>query len=223
MNISEMKVTKRNNIQEEVSFDKILNRVKKIGKEFNVNINYSLLVMKVIDQLYNGIPTKKIDELTAEQCAAMCTQNPDYGTLAGIIVVSNHQKSTSNSFKEVVERLYNFKDINGFNSPLVSKELFDVTMEYHNEIENMIDYKRDYLIDYFGFKTLERAYLFKVNKQIVERPQHMWMRVSIGIHGNNMEKVKETYDLMSQKYFTHATPTLFNAEHLDHNSVRVIY
>lgn len=211
MNISEMKVTKRNNIQEEVSFDKILNRVKKIGKEFNVNINYSLLVMKVIDQLYNGIPTKKIDELTAEQCAAMCTQNPDYGTLAGIIVVSNHQKSTSNSFKEVVERLYNFKDINGFNSPLVSKELFDVTMEYHNEIENMIDYKRDYLIDYFGFKTLERAYLFKVNKQIVERPQHMWMRVSIGIHGNNMEKVKETYDLMSQKYFTHATPTLFNA------------
>lgn len=211
MNISEMKVTKRNNIQEDVSFDKILNRVKIIGKEFNVNINYSLLVMKVIDQLYNGIPTKKIDELTAEQCAAMCTQNPDYGTLASIIVVSNHQKSTPSNFKEVVDKLYNFKDINDNDIPLVSSELYNVVTEHYLEIENMIDYKRDYLIDYFGFKTLERAYLFRVNKIIIERPQHMWMRVSLGIHGNNLEKVKQTYDLMSQKYFTHATPTLFNA------------
>jgi ribonucleoside-diphosphate reductase alpha subunit len=211
MNISEMKVTKRNNIQEDVSFDKILNRVKIIGKEFNVNINYSLLVMKVIDQLYNGIPTKKIDELTAEQCAAMCTQNPDYGTLASIIVVSNHQKSTPSNFKEVVDKLYNFKDINDNCVPLVSSELYNVVTEHYLEIENMIDYKRDYLIDYFGFKTLERAYLFRVNKIIIERPQHMWMRVSLGIHGNNLEKVKQTYDLMSQKYFTHATPTLFNA------------
>ena len=211
MNISEMKVTKRNNVQEDVSFDKILNRVKIIGKEFNVNINYSLLVMKVIDQLYNGIPTKKIDELTAEQCAAMCTQNPDYGTLASIIVVSNHQKSTPSNFKEVVDKLYNFKDINDNGVPLVSSELYNVVTEHYLEIENMIDYKRDYLIDYFGFKTLERAYLFRVNKIIIERPQHMWMRVSLGIHGNNLEKVKQTYDLMSQKYFTHATPTLFNA------------
>jgi ribonucleotide reductase alpha subunit/intein/homing endonuclease len=211
MNMSEMKVLKRNNTLEEVSFDKILNRVKIIGKEFNVNINYSLLVMKVIDQLYNGIPTKKIDELTAEQCAAMSTQNPDYGTLASTIVVSNHQKSTPSNFREVVEKLYNFKDVNGVDVPLVSKELYDVTMKYQDEIENIIDYKRDYLIDYFGFKTLERAYLFRVNKVIVERPQHMWMRVSIGIHGDNLEKVKETYDLMSQKYFTHATPTLYNA------------
>lgn len=211
MNMSEMKVIKRNNTQEEVSFDKILNRVKIIGKEFNVNINYSLLVMKVIDQLYNGIPTKKIDELTAEQCAAMSTQNPDYGILASIIVVSNHQKSTPSNFKDVVEQLYNFKDVNGFDSPLVSKQLFDVVMKHHEDIERMIDYKRDYLIDFFGFKTLERAYLFRVNKTIVERIQHMWMRVSIGIHGDNLEKVKETYDLMSQKYFTHATPTLYNA------------
>lgn len=211
MNMSEMKVLKRDNVLEDVSFDKILNRVKIIGKEFNININYSMLVMKVIDQLYNGIPTKKIDELTAEQCAAMCTQNPDYGTLASVIVVSNHQKSTPSNFKEVVDALYNFKDVNGYPSPLVSKDLFDVVSNHHEEIENMIDYKRDYLIDYFGFKTLERAYLFRVNKTVVERIQHMWMRVSIGIHGNNFEKVKETYDLMSQKYFTHATPTLFNA------------
>lgn len=211
MNISEMKVLKRNNVLEEVSFDKIMNRVKIIGKEFNVNINYSLLVMKVINQLFNGIPTKKIDELTAEQCAALSTQNPDYGTLASVIVVSNHQKSTPSNIREVVENLYNFKDVNGCDSPLVSKQLFDVVMNHHAEIENMIDYKRDYLIDYFGFKTLERAYLFRVNKTIVERPQHMWMRVSIGIHGDNIQKVKETYDLMSQKFFTHATPTLYNA------------
>lgn len=207
----EMKVLKRNNELEEVSFDKILNRVKKIGKEFNVNINYSALVMKVIDQLFSGIPTKKIDELTAEQCASMCTQNPDYGTLAGIIVVSNHQKSTPSNFKQVVETLYHFKDIHGNHSPLVSQELFEVASLHDEEIEKMIDYKRDYLIDYFGFKTLERAYLLKANKIIVERPQHMWMRVAIGIHGYNLEKVKQSYDLMSQKYFTHATPTLFNA------------
>jgi hypothetical protein len=131
MNLSEMKVVKRNNIHEDVSFDKILNRVKKIGKEFNVNINYSQLVMKVIEQLYNGIPTKKIDELTAEQCAALCTQNPDYGTLAGIIVISNHQKSTSSSFKEVVEKLYNFKDINS-NLADFFKEPFNFN-EYNNE------------------------------------------------------------------------------------------
>jgi ribonucleoside-diphosphate reductase alpha subunit len=206
-----MKVLKRNNELEEVSFDKILNRVKKIGKEFNVNINYSALVMKVIDQLFSGIPTKKIDELTAEQCASMCTQNPDYGTLAGIIVVSNHQKSTPSNFKQVVETLYHFKDIHGNHSPLVSQELFEVASLHDEEIEKMIDYKRDYLIDYFGFKTLERAYLLKVNKMIVERPQHMWMRVAIGIHGYQLLKVKQSYDLMSQKYFTHATPTLFNA------------
>jgi ribonucleoside-diphosphate reductase alpha chain len=211
MNTFEMKVMKRNGTLEEISFDKILNRVKKIGKEFNVNINYSALVMKVIDQLYSGIPTKKIDELTGEQCASLCTQNPDYGILAGIIVVSNHQKSTSSSFKEVVDKLYNFKDVHGNHSPLVSEQLFNIVMEHHDEIENMIDYKRDFLIDYFGFKTLERAYLLKIHKTILERPQHMWMRVAIGIHGSDLEKAKETYDLMSQKYFTHATPTLFNA------------
>jgi ribonucleoside-diphosphate reductase subunit M1 len=140
----EMKVLKRNNELEEVSFDKILNRVKKIGKEFNVNINYSALVMKVIDQLFSGIPTKKIDELTAEQCASMCTQNPDYGTLAGIIVVSNHQKSTLSNFKQVVETLYHFKDIHGNHSPLVSKELFEVAYLHDEEIEKMIDNRRDY-------------------------------------------------------------------------------
>ena len=206
-----MRVTKRNGQLEDISFDKILTRVKKLGQEANIQINYSSLVMKVIDQLYDTIPTTKIDELTAEQCAVMSTQHPDYGVLAGRIVVSNHQKNTQACFYQIVEELYNFKDVHGVHSPLVSRELYTISREMANYIEPMFDFSRDYLIDYFGFKTLERAYLFKVGDKILERPQHMWMRVAIGIHGNNMDAVKETYDLMSQKYFTHATPTLFNA------------
>lgn len=208
---NEMNVMKRNGKLEEVSFDKILNRVKKIGKEFNVNINYSSLVMKVIDQLYDGISTKQIDELTAEQCASMCNMHPDYGILAGAIIVSNHQKNTDESFFNVMDKLYNFTDIHAEHSPLISRELYDISKKFKNEIQDIINFKRDYMIDYFGFKTLERAYLMRVNRVIVERPQHLWMRVAIGIHSNDIDKVKETYDLMSQKYFTHATPTLFNA------------
>lgn len=209
----EMHVVKRNNKKEEVSFDKILNRVKKLGNEVEppLNINYSSLVMKVIDQLYSDIPTSVIDELTAEQCASLSTKHPDYGVLASRVIISNNHKNTSKSLKEAVDSLWNFKDIHNKNSSLISKELYNVVEQHHEELEKMIDYKRDYLIDFFGFKTLERAYLMRVNKKIVECPQHMWMRVSIGIHGNDLASVKETYDLMSQKYFTHATPTLYNA------------
>jgi ribonucleotide reductase alpha subunit len=219
-NSNEMRVTKRNGELQDISFDKILERVKKIGQEAKININYSSLVMKVIDQLYDKIPTSKIDELAAEQCASMSTLNPDYGTLAGRIIVSNHQKNTDPNFYMVVNRLYNFRDINGKKKPLLSNTLFEFVATYTQEIEDMIDYERDYLIDYFGFKTLERSYLFKYDNIVIERPQHMWMRVAIGIHGyidnsytkeKALQLVKETYDLMSLKYFTHATPTLFNA------------
>ena len=215
-NINEMRVTKRDGQLEDIAFDKILSRIKKLGQEVNIQINYSSLAMKVIDQLYDKIETAKIDELAAEQCASLSTNHPDYGTLAARIVVSNHQKNTDPYFNMVVNRLYNFKNIHSEVKPLVSKEYFDFVSTYINEIEEMFDYNRDYLIDYFGFKTLERAYLFRVDNKIVERPQHMWMRVAIGIHGdlnnpNSLSLVKETYDLMSQKYFTHATPTLFNA------------
>jgi len=214
----EMRVTKRNGELQDISFDKILERVKKLGQEAKININYSSLVMKVIDQLYDKIPTSKIDELAAEQCASMSTLHPDYGTLAGRIIVSNHQKNTMPYYHMVVNRLYNFRDINGKKKPLLSDDLFKFVATYTQEIEDMIVYERDYLIDYFGFKTLERAYLFKYENEVIERPQHMWMRVAIGIHGTMEENpqtalklVKETYDLMSLKYFTHATPTLFNA------------
>ena len=207
----EMYVTKRNGQKEIVSFDKILTRIKKLGAEAHIKLNYTSLVMKVIDQLYDGISTTKIDELSAEQCASMASIHPDYNTLAGRIVVSNHHKNTHESFVEVMSQLYECHDKHNKPSPLISKELYFIVNSNEEALNEMCDYSRDYLIDYFGFKTLERAYLMKLNKVIVERPQHMWLRVALGIHGNNLEKVKETYDLMSLKYFTHATPTLFNA------------
>jgi ribonucleoside-diphosphate reductase alpha subunit len=206
-----MYVTKRNGNKEDISFDKILVRVKKICKEANIQIKYSQLVMKIIDQLYNGIETSKIDELTAEQCASQSTHNPDYGILAARISVSNNKKNTSSSFSEVMKMLYNFKDYHGNTIHMVSDDFIKNVNEYSDILDNYIDYERDNTFDYFGYKTLERAYLFRINNKIVERPQHMWMRVALGIHGNNIDKVKKTYDLMSLKYFTHATPTLFNA------------
>tara|TARA_B100001989_G_scaffold161487_1_gene115917 strand:- start:40292 stop:42736 length:2445 start_codon:yes stop_codon:yes gene_type:complete len=204
-----MIVIKRNGESEVISFDKILNRVKKLGKEAGIKLNYTSLVMKVIDQLYNNIHTTKIDELAAEHCAVMSSHHPDYGTLAGRIVISNHQKNTSGSFYEVTHKLY--YELMDNDKSLLNDAYFQVVSDYREELENMIDYDRDYLIDYFGFKTLERSYLFRIDSKIVERPQHMWMRVAVAIHGKDMVRVKESYDLMSNKYFTHATPTLFNA------------
>jgi ribonucleoside-diphosphate reductase alpha subunit len=211
MDEQEMRVKKRSGNFEDVSFDKILNRVKSVGSEAGIQINYSMLVMKIIDQLYDGIDTTKIDELTAEHCASQSTTHIDYSTLAGRMIVSNHHKNTGNSFKAVTESLYDFKDIHGIKCSLIDKKYYDNVMYNIDKFEKIINYDRDYLIDYFGFKTLERAYLFKINGKIIERPQHMWLRVSIAIHGRNIDKIKETYNLMSLKYFTHATPTLFNS------------
>jgi ribonucleoside-diphosphate reductase alpha chain len=207
----DMMVTKRNGNLENISFDKILNRIKKIGKEVNININYSSLSMKVIDQLYDNIPTTKIDDLTCEQCAAMSTLHPDYSLLASRIFVSNIQKNTLSSFCDVVNKLYNFIDLNGNHCPIISENMWKIVNNNKDFFDTTIDYERDYLFDYFGLKTLERSYLFRINNIIVERPQHMWMRVAVGIHGDDLESVKLTYDLMSLKYFTHATPTLFNS------------
>ena len=211
-NAIDMHVIKRNGKKEIISFDKILKRIKAVGKYFNLqNIIYAQLTMKVIDQLYDNIETTKIDELTAQQCASMASIHPDYTKLASAITISNLQKNTSDSFYQTICKLYNFVDINNNGYKLIHENIMKIVEENKDAIESIIDYQRDFLFDYFGFKTLERAYLMKCNSQIVERPQHMWMRVSITIHGSNMEKVKETYDFMSQKYFIHATPTLFNA------------
>ena len=209
---NDMYVKKRDGSLEPISFDKILNRIKKLGAEVGIQINYTELAMKVIDQIYNKIETTKIDELAGEQCTSMSTLHPDYAVLASRIIISNHQKNTTPSFSEAMEVLYNTIDSDtNERMNVLSEDFWRVVQSNKEYLDGVIVHSRDYLIDYFGFKTLEKAYLLKSNDKIIERIQHMWLRVAIGIHGNNLELVKETYDLMSLKYFTHATPTLFNA------------
>ena len=234
----DMHVLKRNGEREIVAFDKILARLKTLGKEAGITgVNYTTLVIKIIDQLYDNIPTTKIDELTAQQCAMMAVQHPDYGTLASYIIISNAHKNIPGGFYQAMRALYEYRDSNGNHSPIISKQVWDFLHEIidtprngsaggpgpyliHEALEQMIAHQRDYLIDYFGFKTLERSYLMRVNGAIVERPQHMWMRVALGIHSHRgyfcniyqiLDYIQKTYDAMSQKYMTHATPTLFNA------------
>ena len=204
------KVIKRNGHRETFSFDKILKRVTSLGGG-ELLINYTSLVQKIIDRLYDGIHTSLIDELTAQQCASLVTTHHHYGTLASRILISNHHKNTQSDYKTLVQRMYDFKDVHGKTSPLINDEFYQNVMANHEAIQSLLHYERDYLFSYFGFKTLERAYLTRIGDEIIERPQHMWMRVAVAIHGTNLTKVKETYNLLSQKYFIHATPTLFNA------------
>ena len=213
-----MFVTKRSGEKENVSFDKIQTRLRILAHlEYDTlpqlkNINITDITMKVIQQMYDSISTREIDELSAQQCASLITLHNDYGELAKRIVVSNHQKNTDQyTFKGVMEMLYKNTDIHQNASPIITKEIYDIACNNEDFIEKEIDYARDFYIDYFGFKTLERAYLMKVKNVIVERPQHLWMRVALGIHGSEIGKALETYHLLSKKYFIHATPTLFNA------------
>lgn len=208
---TEMFVLKRNGKLETLSFDKIMKRIKKCGEDVGIHLNYASLAMKVIDQLYNRIPTTQIDELSAEQCYSMSCIHPDYAVLASRIIHSNHHGNTLDSFSATMTLLYRYLDKNGASSPLISEDLYKIVKKNKKELDALCDYSRDYLIDYFGFKTLEKSYLMRINRKVVERIQHMWLRVSLGIHGQNMERVHETYFHMSQKYFIHATPTLFNA------------
>jgi ribonucleoside-diphosphate reductase alpha subunit len=198
----EMSVLKRNGRAEIMQFDKILHRLRTLGQIAPpISINFSQLVINIVDQLHDKISTTKIDELTAQECAARVTTHPDFGTLAGRIVVSDNHKNTSDSFLDVTEAL----------APFLSTEYLEMVRTYAPEYQAMLDYDADYLIDYFGFKTLERAYLMKLRGRIKERPQHMWLRVAVGLHGADLPRVLETYKLMSSKVMTHATPTLFNA------------
>lgn len=204
-----MRVVKRNGTSEEVSFDKVLNRIRKISD--NLSVNIFDIAQKVCSRIYDLVKTSELDELAAYICSSMITDHPDYGTLAARIIVSNHQKNTSPSFSETINMLYNNVDVHGEKNPLVSDDLYEVVMKNREKLNSYIDYQRDYLFDYFGFKTLERGYLLKINGVVVERPQHLFMRVALGIHGADVKDALNTYDLMSTKYFTHATPTLFNA------------
>ena len=205
MTTLDMHVTKRNGEQEILSYDKILERTKKLGERFNIALDYSSLTMKVIDQLYNNIKTSQIDELMCETCASLGTTDYDYYHLASALCISNHQKEVSMDFVKNYERIFNN------NEGYLSSSFLQIIKKHASFFHNVLEYDRDYEIDFFGFKTLERAYLMKQNNEICERIQHLWLRVSIQIHGESLDKVVETYHALSQKYFIHATPTLFNS------------
>ena len=205
-----MKVLKRDNTYEHISFDKVLNRIHNLCNNLE-GISADEIAQKVCSRIYDGVKTSELDELAAQLCASLVTTHPDYGILASRIIISNHHKNTSPSFSEVITILKNNVDIHGTISSLVSDEIVEIVNNHKEKLNSIIDYSRDYYLDYFGFKTLERSYLSKVNGKIVERPQHMWLRVALGIHGYDIKEAIETYEYMSKKYFTHATPTLFNA------------
>jgi ribonucleoside-diphosphate reductase alpha chain len=208
-----MLVLKRDGRRESVKFDKITARIEKLCYGLDPKfVNPVELAMKVINGLYDGVSTQELDNLAAEIAATMTTKHPDFAKLAARIAVSNLHKTTSKSFSNTMKRLYTYVDPKtGENAPLISKETWKVIKEHAAELDEAILYDRDFSYDYFGFKTLERSYLMKVDGKVIERPQHLIMRVAVGIHGEDIAGAVETYNLLSDKWFTHATPTLFNA------------
>ena len=208
-----MFVITRSGNKEKIRFDKITDRIEALIFGLDTNhVDTALITQKVIEGIYDGITTQDLDQLAAETAAYLATTHPDYLSLAGRIAVSNLHKQTDESFFKVIEKLYfHVHSMNGAESPLVSEELYQVVKKHAKAIDKYLKPERDFGYDYFGFKTLERSYLLKINGLIVERPGHMLMRVALGIHGEDLDAAFETYDLMSEKYFTHASPTLFNA------------
>lgn len=208
-----MFVTKRDGKKQEVKFDKITARIQKLCYGLDLlHIDATLVAHKVIEGLYDGIATSELDTLASEIAATMTARHPDYALLASRIAISNLQKNTSKSFAKTVYDLYHHHEAKtGLPSPLVSEDVYKTTQEYSEALDAVIIYDRDFGYDYFGFKTLERSYLLKINGKTAERPQHMLMRVALGIHGNDIAAVIATYHLLSERWYTHATPTLFNA------------
>lgn len=207
-----MDVLKRDGRREPVMFDKITSRVRKLCYGLNELVDPVKVAMRVIEGLYDGVTTSELDNLAAETAATMTVAHPDYARLAARISVSNLHKNTKKTFSEVMTDLYEYVNPRtGKKAPLLSDEVYEVIQNNKEKLDSTIIYNRDFGYDYFGFKTLERSYLLKLNGNIAERPQHMLMRVSIGIHLDDLDAAIETYELMSKKYFTHATPTLFNS------------
>ncbi|MGQ7946233.1 ribonucleoside-diphosphate reductase subunit alpha [Flavobacterium sp. WC2509] len=207
-----MYVVKRDGHKEPVMFDKITERIKKLCYGLNELVDPVKVAMRVIEGLYDGVSTSELDNLAAETAASMTIAHPDYAQLAARIAISNLHSNTKKSFSETMNEMYHYiNPRTNQESPLLAEEVHKVIMDNAAFLDSHIIYTRDFNYDYFGFKTLERSYLLKINGKIVERPQHMLMRVAVGIHLDDLKSVMETYDLMSKKYFTHATPTLFNA------------
>jgi len=208
-----MRVLKRDGREEPVAFDKITSRIKKLCYGLNPEyVDADTLSQKVVSGVYNGVTTSELDELAAEIAASMSTKHPDYSKLAARISVSNLHKNTNKVFSEVIESMFKYKHPKTDQpAPLIAEDVYEIVMKNKAVLDSAIIYDRDYDYDYFGFKTLERAYLMKLDGKVAERPQHLIMRVSVGIHKNDIDSVLETYQWMSSRYFTHATPTLFNA------------
>jgi len=208
-----MLVLKRDGHRESVKFDKITARIEKLCYGLDPKlVNPVEVAMKVINGLYDGVSTHELDNLAAEIAATMTTRHPDFAKLAARIAVSNLHKTTSKSFSNTMKRLYQHVDAKtGQNAPMISKETWKVIKNNAAELDDAVMYDRDFSYDFFGFKTLERSYLMKIDGKVVERPQHLLMRVAVGIHGEDIPAAIETYNLLSEKWFTHATPTLFNA------------
>ena len=195
-----------------MKFDKITGRIKKLCYGLHPSVDPVKISMKVIEGIYDGVTTTVLDNLAAETAASMTVTHPDYALLASRIAVSNLHKNTEKSFSGTMDALYNYVDPNtGKKAPLLADDVYKIILEHAEHLDSTIIYDRDFGYDYFGFKTLERSYLLKVDGDVVERPQHMLMRVAIGIHKDDIDAAIETYDLMSERWFTHATPTLFNA------------
>ena len=209
----DMQVVKRNGKKETVRYDKITSRIKKLCYGLDAKyIKPNQITQKVIQGVYDGVTTHELDELAAQTTAYMATQHPDFTTLAARISVSNLHKSTHKVFSDVIEELHkHVHPKTGKPASLISDLTYDVVCKHKDAINAAIVYDRDFEYDYFGFKTLERSYLMRLDGKIAERPQHMIMRVALGIHGYDLAGALETYEMMSQKAFTHATPTLFNA------------
>ncbi|MBT8234544.1 MAG: ribonucleoside-diphosphate reductase subunit alpha, partial [Saprospiraceae bacterium] len=208
-----MQVVKRTGRREDVSFDKITARVKKLCYALDSNyVDHIIISKKVIQGLYDGVTTSELDNLAAETAASMATEHPDYAKLAARIAISNLHKNTNKSFSKTMRELYEYVDPKtGDKAGLIAEKYLKIIEQHANRIDSAIIYDRDYSFDYFGFKTLERSYLLRMNGKVVERPQHLLMRASVGIHGEDIDSAIETYKLMSEKWFIHATPTLFNA------------
>jgi ribonucleoside-diphosphate reductase alpha chain len=208
-----MKIIKRNGKSENIKFDKVLARIKKQTYGFDSKfIEPVEVAQKVISGLYDGVTSKEVDTLAAETAASMTIKHPDYSILASRIAITSLYKETDKSFSNTIDLLYRYiNPKTNEQAGMISDEVYNFIMENAEELDSAIITDRDFLIDYFGFKTLERAYLLKIDGKVAETPQFMWMRVACGIWCGNVDEVIKTYDLMSQKYFTHATPTLFNS------------
>jgi len=208
-----MLVIKRDGRHETVRFDKVTARIEKLSYGLDMRfVQPHEVARKVIDGIYDKVQTTELDNLAAETAASLTTTHPDYAVLAARIAISNLHKTTSKSFSNTITRLYQYLDPKtGENASLISREVYEVVKKNASILDSTIIYDRDFGYDYFGFKTLERSYLLKLDGKVVERPQHMLMRVAVGIHQEDIDSVIETYNLLSERWFTHATPTLFNA------------